>query len=175
MRLAEIQSPRRSATEYSFNVSSASPTPWTRGRRGSESVALWREQYDRMRRWQGRLWLGVEHIVGRSDEAAVDAFYAFAQTCAHLVDWLENDRSQHIRRPQGRGACRSFSGVSLLRRHLHRLEAVAAASGGGQRPSLAHYVTEMGPMDGATAAGGRSCCLPSGPFRVESVHFCDPA
>jgi hypothetical protein len=38
---------------------------------------------------------------------------------------------------------------------------VAAASGGGQRPSLAHYVTEMGPMDGATAAGGRSCCLPS--------------
>jgi hypothetical protein len=38
---------------------------------------------------------------------------------------------------------------------------VAAASGGGPRPSLAHYVTEMGPMDGATAAGGRSCCLSS--------------
>ena len=38
---------------------------------------------------------------------------------------------------------------------------VAAASGGGQRPSLAPHVTEMGPMDGATAAGGRSCCLPS--------------
>ena len=32
---------------------------------------------------------------------------------------------------------------------------------GGQRPSLAHYVTGMGPMDGATAAGGRSCCLSS--------------
>jgi len=32
---------------------------------------------------------------------------------------------------------------------------------GGQCPSLAHYVTGMGPMDGATAAGGRSCCLPS--------------
>src|SRR5262249_13954180 len=32
---------------------------------------------------------------------------------------------------------------------------------GGQRPSLAHYVTVMGPMDGATAAGGRSCCLSS--------------
>jgi len=31
---------------------------------------------------------------------------------------------------------------------------------GGQRPSLAHYVTGMGPMDGATAAGGRSCCNP---------------
>jgi hypothetical protein len=39
MRLAEIQSPRRSATEYSFNVSSASPTPWTRvDRRGSDLV-----------------------------------------------------------------------------------------------------------------------------------------
>ena len=32
---------------------------------------------------------------------------------------------------------------------------------GGQRPSLAHCVTGMGPMDGATAAGGRSCCLSS--------------
>ena len=33
---------------------------------------------------------------------------------------------------------------------------------GGQHPSLAHYVTGMGPMDGATtAAGGRSCCLSS--------------
>ena len=27
--------------------------------------------------------------------------------------------------------------------------------------SLAHYVTGLGPMDGATAAGGRSCCLSS--------------
>src|SRR3984893_11890916 len=27
---------------------------------------------------------------------------------------------------------------------------------GGQRPSLAHYVTEMGPMDGATAAGEKT-------------------
>ena len=32
---------------------------------------------------------------------------------------------------------------------------------GGQRPSLAHYVTGIGPMEGATAAGGRSCCLSS--------------
>jgi hypothetical protein len=37
---------------------------------------------------------------------------------------------------------------------------------GGQRPSLAHYVTGMGPMDGATAAGGRSCCLSS---RVQGI------
>jgi len=35
-----------------------------------------------------------------------------------------------------------------------------AVAAGGQRPSLAHYVTGMGPMDGATAAGGRSCCNP---------------
>jgi hypothetical protein len=64
------------------------------------NVADWREQYERMRRWRWRLWVGVEHIVGGSDEAAIDAFYAFAQTCYHLVDWLENDRSQHLRRPQ---------------------------------------------------------------------------
>jgi hypothetical protein len=37
----------------------------------------------------------------------------------------------------------------------------AGGSGGARCLSLAHYVTEMGPMDGATAAGGRSCCLSS--------------
>ncbi len=36
-----------------------------------------------------------------------------------------------------------------------------SGSWGGQRPSLAHYATGMGPMDGATAAGGRSRCLSS--------------
>ena len=36
-----------------------------------------------------------------------------------------------------------------------------AVAAGGRRPSLADYVTGMGPMDGATAAGGRSCCLSS--------------
>jgi len=25
-------------------------------------------------------------------------FYAFAQACFHVVDWLENDPSQHVRR-----------------------------------------------------------------------------
>jgi hypothetical protein len=39
---------------------------------------------------------------------------------------------------------------------------------GDQRPSLAHYVTGMGPMDGATAAGGRSCCLSSSPAGARS-------
>ena len=61
-------------------------------------MADWREQYDRMQRWSRRLWLSVEHLVGGSDQGLVDAFYAFAQTCYHLVDWLENDHSQHIRR-----------------------------------------------------------------------------
>ena len=56
----------------------------------------WREQYDRMKRWQQRLWLDpILH-----DEHAVDSFYSFAQACYHLVDWLENDRSQHVRRAQ---------------------------------------------------------------------------
>jgi len=46
----------------------------------------------------------------------------------------------------------------------HRRGAVALAPRGwllGRCLSLAHYVTGMGPMDGATAAGGRSCCLSS--------------
>ena len=42
-----------------------------------------------------------------------------------------------------------------------RFKSCGSGFWGGQRPSLAHYVTGMGPMDGATAAGGRSCCLPS--------------
>src|SRR5260370_21414836 len=65
-------------------------------------MADWREQYDRMQRWSRRLWLSVEHLVGGSDQGLVDTFYAFAQTCHHLVDWLENDRSQHIRRARAR-------------------------------------------------------------------------
>jgi hypothetical protein len=49
-----------------------------------------------MRRWQARLWLDpILH-----GEHAFDSFYAFAQNCSHLVDWLENDRSQHIRRTE---------------------------------------------------------------------------
>src|SRR5205807_1870242 len=33
-------------------------------------------------------------------EDAIDSFYAFAQACHHLVDWLENDPAQHVRRQQ---------------------------------------------------------------------------
>ena len=36
-----------------------------------------------------------------------------------------------------------------------------SGSWGGQRPSRAPYVTRVGPMDGATAAGGRLGCLSS--------------
>ncbi len=54
----------------------------------------WREQYDRMKRWQERLWLDpILH-----DAHAVDSFYAFAQACYHLVDWLKNDPTQDVRR-----------------------------------------------------------------------------
>src|SRR3989442_5790881 len=46
---------------------------------------------------------------------------------------------------------------------------------GGQRPSLAHYVTGMGPMDGATAAGGRSCCNPPDAVHNHSLLIMDSA
>ena len=39
--------------------------------------------------------------------------------------------------------------------------AAGGGSGGARCLSLGGYVTGMGPMDGATAAGGRSCCLSS--------------
>ena len=49
--------------------------------------------------------------------------------------------------------------ASLLGGHVQF--AVPSAPWGGQRPSLAPYVTVTGPKDGATAAGGRSCYLSS--------------
>jgi hypothetical protein len=56
--------------------------------------ASWRKQYERMIRWRHRFWLDVS--INQDD--AADIFFTFAQCCAHLVDWLENDRSQPIRR-----------------------------------------------------------------------------
>jgi len=58
----------------------------------------WREQFLRIARWKARLWL--DPILHK--ENAVDSFYAFAATCYHLVDWLENDPSQPIRRGQAK-------------------------------------------------------------------------
>lgn len=45
----------------------------------------WREQYDRMKRWQARL---RESDV--ADERRLDDFHAFFVTCFHLKDWLKN-------------------------------------------------------------------------------------
>jgi hypothetical protein len=56
----------------------------------------WREQLLRIVRWKARLWL--DPILHK--EHAVDSFYAFTAACYHLIDWLENDPSQPIRREQ---------------------------------------------------------------------------
>jgi len=56
----------------------------------------WREQYDRVVRWERRLRL--YRLDPDNPEYARDNFFAFAQACYHLVDWLENDKSQPIRR-----------------------------------------------------------------------------
>lgn len=61
-------------------------------------MCRWREQYDRMKRWESRLYYdAVMH-----GEHAADSFYAFAQTCYHLVDWLENDQTQPVRRERAK-------------------------------------------------------------------------
>jgi len=75
----------------------------------------WLEQYRRMHRWQRRLWLGFEHIAGGDDEATRDVFYAFAQASWHLVDWLEADRSQHVRRDQAEAYVHSSSILKFCR------------------------------------------------------------
>ena len=71
----------------------------------------WREQYDRMKRWQERQWL--EPIL--HGDHATDSFYAFAQACYHLVDWLENDRSQPVRRGQAEAFVDASSPLAFCR------------------------------------------------------------
>jgi hypothetical protein len=56
----------------------------------------WREQYDRVVRWERRL--RRYPLDPDNPEYARDNFFAFAQACYHLVDWLANDKSQPIRR-----------------------------------------------------------------------------
>jgi hypothetical protein len=56
-------------------------------------AAEWREQYERVKRWRKRL----QHAGADPDDVR-DNFLAFAQACYHLVDWLELDTSQPIRR-----------------------------------------------------------------------------
>ena len=60
-------------------------------------MASWREQYDRMKRWRKRV-----QSEGDDSDNVRDNFYAFAQACHHLVDWLENDKSQPIRRSEAK-------------------------------------------------------------------------
>lgn len=56
-------------------------------------TSRWREQYERMKRWRKR----VQYSRDDPDNVR-DNFFAFTQACHHLVDWLENDKSQPIRR-----------------------------------------------------------------------------
>ena len=55
-------------------------------------ASSWREQYERMKRWRKRVQRGDD------PDDVRDNFFAFTQACYHLVDWLENDKSQLIRR-----------------------------------------------------------------------------
>ena len=64
--------------------------------------------------------------------------------------------SREVRSPSGL-LRKSASGA----RRSQIFRPVPSAPWGGQRPSLAPYVTVTGPKDGATAAGGRSCYLSS--------------
>jgi hypothetical protein len=48
----------------------------------------WREQYERMKRWQARLDEPYEE-----DARQVDDCYAFFVVCYHLWDWIKNDDS----------------------------------------------------------------------------------
>jgi hypothetical protein len=62
----------------------------------SSTAPSWREQYNRMVRWEKRL--RRYRLDPDNPEYARDNFFAFAQACYHLVDWLENDKTQPIRR-----------------------------------------------------------------------------
>ena len=62
----------------------------------SSEAPSWREQYYRMVRWEKRL--RRYRLDPDNPEYARDNFFAFAQACYHLVDWLQNDKSQGIRR-----------------------------------------------------------------------------
>jgi hypothetical protein len=59
----------------------------------SNASSKWREQYERIKRWRKR----VQRAGDDADDVR-DSFFAFTQASYHLVDWLENDKSQPIRR-----------------------------------------------------------------------------
>ena len=47
---------------------------------------MWRDKYDRMKRWQTHL-AGERQI----DDRLIDDLYAFFECCYHLKDWLRGD------------------------------------------------------------------------------------
>jgi len=57
-------------------------------------MSNFRQQYNRMVRWRNR----IKEDSQPGPEAALDVFFAFTHACYHLVDWLEHDYSQPIRR-----------------------------------------------------------------------------
>jgi hypothetical protein len=68
----------------------------------------WQEQYGRMIRWKHRLWLGT--IDG---DDITDVFYAFAQSCYHLGDWLWNDVPLGMNRGDVRAYIHGSSALKL--------------------------------------------------------------
>jgi hypothetical protein len=59
-----------------------------------EGEEMWREQYDRLRRWYDRfqeIECGRDHT--RETLYYEDVVYAFFQNCHHFKDWLKNDTS----------------------------------------------------------------------------------
>ncbi len=68
----------------------------------------WQKQYGRMIRWKHRLWLGT--IDG---DDITDVFYAFAQSCYHLGDWLWNDVPLGIGEGEIRAYVRASSALKL--------------------------------------------------------------
>jgi hypothetical protein len=71
-------------------------------------MSEWREQYDRMKRWREVL------ATDRGDRERVrDNFFAFAQACYHLVDWLHSDLSQPIRKPEAKSHVRASEALAF--------------------------------------------------------------
>jgi hypothetical protein len=58
----------------------------------------WREQYDRMRRWQERV-----QTRRPIDQPLVDDCYAFLACCVHLRDWVRHDAAVPPEVRQGAG------------------------------------------------------------------------
>lgn len=110
----------RARRQYADTV----PSPTSNGAVGQASrrtrvpaMMDWREHYRRMKRTRARLNAEWNTQAKRPDwiESVRDAFYDFFQTCYHLVDWLDNDPSQPIRRQEANEFVRASAALSLCR------------------------------------------------------------